>query len=52
MAAGETIAQMGSTSAESVKLHFEIRRNGVPIAPMTLLQAAARVQVIVVILAE
>ena len=37
VAAGETIAQMGSTSAESVKLHFEIRRNGVPIDPMTLL---------------
>ena len=37
VAAGETIAQMGSTSAESVKLHFEIRRNGVPIDPMALL---------------
>jgi lipoprotein NlpD len=37
VAAGETIARMGSTSAESVKLHFEIRRNGVPIDPMALL---------------
>ena len=37
VAAGETIAQMGSTSAESVKLHFEIRRNGTPIDPMTVL---------------
>ena len=37
VAAGETIARMGSTSAESVKLHFEIRRNGVPIDPMTVL---------------
>ena len=37
VAAGETIARMGSTSAESVKLHFEIRRNGTPIDPMTVL---------------
>jgi len=37
VAAGEAIARMGSTSAESVKLHFEIRRNGVPIDPMALL---------------
>jgi len=35
--AGETIARMGSTSAESVKLHFEIRRKGIPIDPMTVL---------------
>jgi lipoprotein NlpD len=37
VSAGETIAKMGSTSAESVKLHFEIRRNGIPIDPMTVL---------------
>ncbi len=37
VAAGDTIARMGSTSADSVKLHFEIRRNGAPIDPMTLL---------------
>ena len=35
--AGEAIARMGSTSADSVKLHFEIRRDGIPIDPMTLL---------------
>lgn len=37
VAAGETIARMGSTSTDSVKLHFEIRRNGSPIDPMTVL---------------
>ena len=35
--AGEVIAGMGSTSTDSVKLHFEIRRNRRPIDPMTLL---------------
>jgi lipoprotein NlpD len=35
--AGQVIAGMGSTSSDSVKLHFEIRRNGRPIDPMTLL---------------
>lgn len=35
--AGEVIAGMGSTSSDSVKLHFEIRRNGRPIDPMALL---------------
>ena len=35
--AGEVIAGMGSPSSDSVKLHFEIRRNGRPIDPMTLL---------------
>jgi len=37
VAAGQVIAGMGSTSSDSVKLHFEIRRNGRPIDPMTLL---------------
>lgn len=37
VAAGDTIARMGSTSTDSVKLHFEIRRNGSPIDPMTVL---------------
>ena len=35
--AGDVIAGMGSTSSDSVKLHFEIRRNGRPIDPMALL---------------
>jgi len=28
---------MGSTSSDSVKLHFEIRRNGRPVNPTSLL---------------
>lgn len=35
--AGQLIAAMGSTSTDSVKLHFEIRRNGVPVDPEGLL---------------
>ena len=35
--AGQVIARMGSTSSDSVKLHFEIRRNGLPVDPMSLL---------------
>ena len=35
--AGQVIARMGSTSSDSVKLHFEIRRNGRPMDPMSLL---------------
>lgn len=31
---GQTIAEMGSTSAERVKLHFEIRKEGKPVDPM------------------
>src|SRR5919112_3559470 len=34
---GQKIAEMGSTDADQVKLHFEIRRNGTPIDPLTLL---------------
>ena len=37
VSAGQVIAKMGSTSADAVKLHFEIRRNGVPVNPATLL---------------
>jgi lipoprotein NlpD len=32
--AGQTIATMGSTGTDRVKLHFEIRRRGVPVDPM------------------
>ena len=34
---GQVIARMGSTSSDSVKLHFEIRRNGRPVNPTALL---------------
>jgi len=37
VSAGQVIARMGSTSSDSVKLHFEIRRNGQPVNPATLL---------------
>jgi lipoprotein NlpD len=37
--AGQIIARMGSTSSDSVKLHFEIRRNGRPVNPVALLPA-------------
>ena len=35
--AGQVIARMGSTEADSVKLHFEIRRDGRPVNPTGLL---------------
>jgi len=35
--AGQEIAKMGSTGSDSVKLHFEIRRDGVPLDPEGLL---------------
>ena len=35
--AGQLIAEMGSTGTNSVKLHFEIRREGVPVDPEALL---------------
>ena len=34
---GQRIAEMGSTDAETVKLHFEIRRQGKPVDPAKLL---------------
>ena len=34
---GQKIAEMGSTDAERVQLHFEIRRQGRPIDPSKLL---------------
>ena len=35
--AGQVIARMGSSGADSVKLHFEIRRDGRPVNPTGLL---------------
>ena len=35
--AGEIVAKMGSTGTDRVKLHFEIRRQGTPINPLSLL---------------
>ncbi|QKV56692.1 MAG: peptidoglycan DD-metalloendopeptidase family protein [Dechloromonas sp.] len=34
---GQKIAEMGNTDSESVKLHFEIRKQGKPIDPMLYL---------------
>ena len=34
---GQRIAEMGSTDADSVQLHFEIRRLGKPVDPLKLL---------------
>ena len=36
---GQVIAEMGSSDADRVKLHFEIRRLGKPVDPMGLLPA-------------
>ena len=35
--AGQKIAEMGSTGAERVKLHFEVRRDGKPLNPLNYL---------------
>lgn len=35
--AGQVIAEMGSTGTDRVKLHFEIRRRGQPVDPLTYL---------------
>jgi lipoprotein NlpD len=37
---GQKIAEMGATDADQVRLHFEIRRFGKPVDPMTLLPPA------------
>ena len=38
--AGQKIAEMGSTDADRVQLHFEIRRQGKPVDPAQLPAAA------------
>ncbi len=35
--AGQKIAEVGSSGTDTVKLHFEIRRNGKPVDPLTYL---------------
>lgn len=37
---GQKIAEMGNSDADQVKLHFEIRRQGKPVDPVTLLPPA------------
>jgi lipoprotein NlpD len=36
---GQRIAEMGSSDADRVKLHFEIRKQGKPVDPAKLLPA-------------
>jgi len=36
---GQKIAEMGNSDSETVKLHFEIRKQGKPVDPVKLLPA-------------
>jgi lipoprotein NlpD len=36
---GQKIAEMGSSDADQVKLHFEVRRQGKPVDPVKYLSA-------------
>ena len=36
---GQVVAEMGSSGAESTRLHFEIRQDGKPIDPLKYLPA-------------
>jgi len=42
VAKGERIAEMGSNGTGSPMLHFEIRRNGVPVDPLRLVRRPDR----------
>ena len=37
---GQSIAELGDTDSDRPKLHFEVRRQGRPIDPLTVLQAS------------
>jgi lipoprotein NlpD len=37
--AGQVIAEKGSSGTDTVKLHFEIRKEGKPVDPLKLLPA-------------
>ncbi len=39
MRKGDKIAEMGSSDADRVKLHFEVRRQGKPVDPSRFLAA-------------
>ena len=38
--AGQKIAELGKTGADSPRLHFEIRKNGKPVNPLKFLPAS------------